>query len=254
MLKQRFEVLVRQHFFLYKFLRKYLLIFSRIKPLESEFEILKKISTVSDFIALDVGSNDGSSIISIRKYSKNSNIWSFDPIQKPTLKLRQNERYFSCGLSDVEETSNFFVPVYKGLKLTQYASISKEQAFLQLSTDAKVQSEFLEFVAEVRKLQTLDSFGAKPYFLKIDVEGFEYQVLAGGKRTIELYRPLILIEIQNSRAFNEISKFLAELRYSAYCSSRSIKYLKNTTEWISGIRNYVFIPTENGPGWKWKNQ
>jgi len=252
MFKNRLEFLVRQNFILYKFFRKHLLKVSRLKPLESEFAILKEIKCSKDFVALDIGSNDGSSIISIRKYSKNPDIWSFDPIQKPLLKLREREKYFSCGLSSVEETSNFFVPVYKGLRMTQYASISKTQAFLQLSADAKIKEEFLQFDLEVRKLNTLDSFSPRPYFVKIDVEGFEFQVLSGGMRTLDLYRPLILVEIQNSQAFKNISNLLAGFSYESYFTRRNIKKLKATSEWVSGIRNYIFIPAKNGPGWTWK--
>jgi FkbM family methyltransferase len=47
----------------------------------------------------------------------------------------------------------------------------------------------LDQFVEARGLQRLD-------FMKIDVEGFEERVLRGGARTLERFRPTILIEIQ----------------------------------------------------------
>ena len=44
---------------------------------------------------------------------------------------------------------------------------------------------------------TLDSLGSRPDFLKVDVEGAEYDVLLGGKETIARSRPTMLIELHH---------------------------------------------------------
>ena len=41
---------------------------------------------------------------------------------------------------------------------------------------------------------TLDSLALAPDFLKIDVEGMEYQTLLGGEQTIRQHRPVIMLE------------------------------------------------------------
>lgn len=43
-------------------------------------------------------------------------------------------------------------------------------------------------------VRPIDSLGVKPDFIKIDVEGMEFDVLKGAKKTIEECRPWILIE------------------------------------------------------------
>jgi FkbM family methyltransferase len=53
----------------------------------------------------------------------------------------------------------------------------------------QIQVSTLDRFVEERGLQRLD-------FMKIDVEGFEERVLRGGARTLERFRPTILIEIQ----------------------------------------------------------
>jgi hypothetical protein len=62
---------------------------------------------------------------------------------------------------------------------------------------------------------TLDAFceehGLKPRILKIDVESFEPQVIAGGKTTIETLRPLILFEFWETwwtLGFRELFEYL----------------------------------------------
>lgn len=44
---------------------------------------------------------------------------------------------------------------------------------------------------------TVDSLNVIPNFIKIDVEGMEYDVLKGGRKTILKHKPLIMIEENN---------------------------------------------------------
>ena len=71
---------------------------------------------------------------------------------------------------------------------------------------------------------TLDAYCAekniKPTFLKIDVEGSEYEVLLGGKKTIEEYHPVIVMEVwskphDNTNHIKAID-FLREMKYQAF--------------------------------------
>lgn len=47
---------------------------------------------------------------------------------------------------------------------------------------------------EDTRMNTLDSFGLKPSFIKIDVEGYEVPVLHGARETIIRSRPVIMFE------------------------------------------------------------
>jgi len=68
------------------------------------------------------------------------------------------------------------------------------------------------------KTVTMDSLIGKnkipsPDILKIDVEGAEWLVLKGGKKYLEKYKPILLIEIHNILQMYEIQKMLTALSY-----------------------------------------
>jgi len=65
---------------------------------------------------------------------------------------------------------------------------------------------------------TLDAFvfdegHPPPEFIKIDVEGAEDLVVAGGLRTIERYRPILLIELHGPKHAAEVWDLLLKQRY-----------------------------------------
>jgi hypothetical protein len=71
----------------------------------------------------------------------------------------------------------------------------------------------------------LDDLGINPKFIKLDVQGFEYDVLMGGLETIKSNRPIMIIELEDSngsiptsfRQSKEKSlKLLKELNYTIY--------------------------------------
>ena len=87
-------------------------------------------------------------------------------------------------IDPISGQNNSFVPEFEGFMT------SREQS---AETDAHTISETVDVV-------TLDSYldGAMrfPNFVKIDVEGFEWNVVQGFKQTIEKTKPSLMIEIQ----------------------------------------------------------
>ena len=65
----------------------------------------------------------------------------------------------------------------------------------------------------VRQLDDFRSYFASPMVLKIDVEGEELAVLQGGIRTVETFRPVIIVE---AHFHNERTKIVEELTKRNY--------------------------------------
>ena len=80
-------------------------------------------------------------------------------------------------------------------------------------------------------LKTMDSydFGDKIDLLKIDVEGAEIELLEGAKKTIEKYRPVIVIECFK-RMF-ELKKFMKKHKYKLDFTLRENE-------------DFIYIPTD----------
>lgn len=62
------------------------------------------------------------------------------------------------------------------------------------------------------QVKKLDDFKLKPYFIKVDVQGFEMEVLQGAEETIRKYKPIFLIESLK----DEHKKFLRRYNYEFY--------------------------------------
>jgi FkbM family methyltransferase len=70
---------------------------------------------------------------------------------------------------------------------------SERTARLEFNTNER------RFWADVARIDDLvETFGLKPSFVKIDVDGPEYRVLRGMRDTIEKYRPTVLLELHYS--------------------------------------------------------
>ena len=65
-------------------------------------------------------------------------------------------------------------------------------------------------------LVTLDSLELPPDFIKIDVEGMELQCLQGATDTISFYRPIMLIEMQDTSKYPQVFDYLKAKNYSLW--------------------------------------
>ena len=100
------------------------------------------------------------------------------------------------GLSDIAGTFDLFVPYYGNFPYPGLASLSEEEARSWLS--AETLYFFRSRNVHVRRircrLETLDSQALNPYFMKIDVQGAEFDMLRGSLGTLERHQPILLIE------------------------------------------------------------
>jgi hypothetical protein len=105
---------------------------------------------------------------------------------------------------------------------------------------------------------TVDNLGVTPFFIKIDVEGAELDVLKGSLSVIKKYNPVILVEIQNHKSYQEIQELLSSYRYinidpsKKSADSMSKVAMSRTSDFERGTNNYVWINPENPISWDFR--
>ena len=75
-----------------------------------------------------------------------------------------------------------------------------------------------------------------PDLMKIDVEGFEYDVLVGAIRTIGIYHPKIILETHSSELREKCDGFLRTLDYELIHKGREIK----GSGWMNEVVNLFY--------------
>jgi FkbM family methyltransferase len=142
--------------------------------------IIKRFVKKGDTV-IDVGANIGVHSLYLAKISKS--VHAFEPVThfrkqfKESIKIGKvkNIKVYPCALGERNETKKIYTSKTNG-------------AISSFMVNDDPQS------TEIVKIKTLDSFKLKPSFIKIDVEGFEGEVIEGGIQTITKHRPVILFE------------------------------------------------------------
>jgi FkbM family methyltransferase len=172
------------------------------RPHEEEFRCLRFIPDDAPGNYLDVGANNGQSIESITLFKPRAHIYSFEPNTALADKLRgryfgrDNVRVLSYGLAAENQSRTLYVPIYKGLIYDDLASFDRESAagWLSPKTVYGFSPERLKVRETICTTRRLDDHAMEPVFIKIDVQGYEYEVVLGGMETIKRYQPILMIE------------------------------------------------------------
>jgi len=160
-------------------------------------------------VVLDIGANIGFFSVVLSKIVGNTGkVHAFEPILE-NFKLLQ----LNCN-----KLSNTILHYYALGNETGKVTLASEQGNMGNSYITN------DSYGDVNLIK-LDDLGINPKFIKLDVQGFEYDVLMGGLETIKSNRPIMIIELEDSngsiptsfRQSKEKSlKLLKELNYTIY--------------------------------------
>lgn len=189
------------------------------RPQESDFRALSLFPDLEGAVYLDVGANRGQSIEAILMLTRNSSVVSFEPNpllgDKLERKFGKDQRVVinGFGLGNQEGKYNLYIPYYKAWMYDGLASFKRESASGWLKDQVYGYEERYLRVKEVEcRIKRLDDLGLAPFFIKLDIQGYEFEALTGGEETLTKYEPILLIESPDV----EIAQYLKALGYRFY--------------------------------------
>lgn len=212
------------------------LLFSSGEFEKKEMELCKEyISETS--VVLDIGANIGLHSIWFSSLAKDGRILSFEPSLETFEFLVSNVANISnivpinLALSDAGRIADFFNTsdnAYSGLMDTKRKEVVSVLQVPCMRIDDIVFGLGLDRVD----------------FIKIDVEGSEFEVLKGMVRVVSKYRPVIFCEIYKGKHSNqqpdETVQFLIGKGYRAFvvCEGKLVEYERHNDAFF----NYLFLP------------
>jgi FkbM family methyltransferase len=197
---------------------------------------------------LDVGANAGMSALSFRIYNRVSKILAVEPNPfheadlRFTMRLAKPFEYLMWAAGSEDGTMTLHVPLYRKVPLTTEASLRAERVtrspHLRRRLGAGMQTGDFEMESRTVPVRRLDVLQLDPSFIKLDVQGFEYEALLGLERTVRRSKPILLVEGPGDK----VRGFLADLGYEAF------QYLPDSRKIVSDKKtspNILFLAPQD---------
>ncbi len=178
---------------------------------------------------------------------KNGKVDVFEPSEKNAFYLERNIRFLpkeladtisvvKKGAGDVNEKLTFYIDPISGQNNSFVPEFEGFKYSRENSADTAVQT-----IVETVDVVTLDSYfeGAAqlPHFVKVDVEGFEWNVVQGFAATITKYKPAMMIEIQADA--DKIFDFFYSHGYTIY--NDKLEVIREFSEYKSKKSPNIFF-------------
>jgi FkbM family methyltransferase len=195
-----------------------------------------------DALVIDVGANIGWYSLNLSRFLNQGQVISFEPFSKNYLELQsnleanrlKNIQVFRVGLGNVNEKLQI-----------RYNSDDHNLGMASINLATYDYSEDIE-------VKRLDDFDAqmdlkKLKFIKLDIEGFEYEALLGMSETLKTYKPYLLIEqdenVLQSKSVEIVQKmddFLRALGYQKFLINKSGTLVKVNYLTSKEYTNYFY--------------
>ena len=189
--------------FFYNFFENYIHL-KRIKG------FLSKKVELNDPIIFDVGSHKGKLAKLMYDLYKNAVIYCFEPnksMNDDLKKIGNNIKVYNCALGVKNEEKQMLI---NKIDLTNTLSkINENYLYLKIKNFILAKSK-KDNVYETIQVISLENFCFEKKiknidFLKLDVEGYEYNVLLGAKNIIKNVK-FVMLEVQKNNMYNGYSK------------------------------------------------
>jgi FkbM family methyltransferase len=167
-----------------------------LKPRSLELEVLRVLSSRSGQVVIDVGAFEG--IYSLFCAQRGCTVFAFEPnpatFERLSKRLSQHRNVIchNLALGDKKESKELYIPE----NAPEQSSISILQKHGRIKA-VKVNVERLD-----------DFLNIHPDVMKIDVEGYGYNVLLGSCETLDVYHPQITLEFHSIEEYKKCKDYL----------------------------------------------
>lgn len=178
-------------------------------------------------VVLDIGANIGSHTLPLAKLVGNDgHVYAFEPTDFAVNKLQNNLNLNTNLIKQVTACQAMLVSnegdpienkLFSSWPLVENKNLHKKhKGQLMLTTGARAIT--LDNAVKEYKINKID-------FIKLDVDGFEYSVLSGGRKSLERFKPTILMELapylfqdsqEHINEFIQMIEIYKKLKYSFY--------------------------------------
>ena len=196
---------------------------------ENAFELQQKIvgNPKEPITIFDVGAHVGNISLKYNELFPNSRVYSFEPFPESFKSLNQNTlqhkniKPFNKGLGEYVGTSKFHSNIHEqtnSILATHEEGNSNwgNKNMLQTKEILDIELTTIDQIVEEEKIEKID-------ILKMDVQGAEYQVMAGAKKTIEkgmislIYTEIITIPTyENQQELDEALKMFRQYGFELF--------------------------------------
>ncbi len=213
-------------------------------PHDADFSFFRNLQNIEGLF-VDIGANSGQSARSLRMFNRSLDILSFEPnrLLEPELRatgelLGPGFDYRMHGLGARQQIVTLYFPVACETLLSPWATADREALEHNrpaIEREAGTAITIATVPVEIRRFDDLD---LHPLVVKIDVEGFEVEVLEGMRETLARDEPILLIESSpNTPAAVEL---LESLGYSMFTYNGPTNSLTETLRPV-GTNNYFAL-------------
>lgn len=191
-------------------------------PHDRSYYGFRHLVKAGDGLFLDVGANDGISAIGFKHIHSDYRVLSLEPNRWHEASLKRLKKklkgfdYRIVGAGQETCRQDLHMPFYQGVPIYTAASLYKDYVDVSMRRQfAQHAGHKVEYVTQSVEIVRLDDWALTPDIIKIDTEGFEYEVLLGLSRTIARCRPFIMLEY-NPDLLRQQDDFLRPLGYEMF--------------------------------------
>lgn len=227
------------------------------RRVEPELLWIKDYLSEND-VYMDIGANVGAYLYQLENKLQPQNIYAFEPNEKLCKRLKRifpAVHTLPLALSDENTFAEFKVPVMNGKKIHSRGTLQ-----------TKLREEG-ESASEIHKMKVikLDDWAEIEHFtrlnfIKIDVEGNELHTLRGAKKTLQKFKPTIMVEIEQRHHEEPVWNIISEVEnwgFEAHYLDRNSLNLEkltknlieaqnseNVKQYAEYINNIIFVPVK----------